>query len=93
VITVSAAKESGNLVMIVTDNGVGAPEEALSGRKVGVGLGSTRERLATMYPERHTFTLRRPAEGGTEVHIGLPLRFADREDPAFQDEKPAVADR
>ncbi len=94
VITVSAAKEGRDLVMTVTDNGIGPPEDALSGRKVGVGLGSTRERLATMYPDRHTFTMRRSAEGGTEVRIAIPFCFADYEDPSsFHYEKPAVADR
>lgn len=86
VIEVLAANESSELVLSVTDNGVGAPEEALSGRRMGVGLGSTRERLASMYPERHKFVMRRTAEGGTEVRIAIPLRLADCEDPASHDE-------
>lgn len=93
VIAVSAARGNRDLVMTVTDNGVGPPEDALSGRKTGVGLGSTRERLATMYPDRHTFSMRRMAEGSTEVRIAIPLRFAEYEGPSFHDEQPAVADR
>lgn len=91
-IKVSAGKESRDLILTVADNGIGAPEDALSGRKMGVGLGSTRERLAAMYPDRHAFAMRRLEEGGTEVRIAIPLRFAEDEDP-FHDEQPAVADR
>lgn len=91
-ITVSGAKESSNLVLTVTDNGIGPPEGALSGRKMGVGLGSTRERLATMYPERHTFSMKRLEEGGAEVRIAIPIRFEDEERP-FHNEHSAAADR
>lgn len=93
VISVSVAKQGAELIMSVTDNGLGPPEEALSGRKTGVGLGSTRDRLTTMYPDRHTFSMRRLAEGGTEVRIAIPLRFADNEAPPLDHEHPAVADR
>ena len=93
VIEVSALRESRNLVVTVTDNGIGAPEDALSGRKTGVGLGSTRERLATMYPDRHTFTMRRLPKSGTEVRITIPFRLLDCEGPPVPDEQPAVADR
>ena len=61
--------------------------------KLGVGLGSTLERLATMYPERQTFSMQRPAEGGTEVRIAIPLRFPDHERPSTHDEQPAITDR
>ena len=49
--------------------------------KIGVGLGSTCERLR-MYPEQSRFSIRRPQEGGTEVRITLPLRFELSRDPA-----------
>jgi two-component system, LytTR family, sensor kinase len=92
-IAVSAGREGSDLVMTITDNGIGAPEEALTGRKLGVGLGSTLERLATMYPERQTFSMQRPPEGGTEVRIAIPLRFPDHERPSTHDEQPATTDR
>ena len=63
------------VVVRVTDNGIGPPADA-SQMKIGVGLGSTCERLTRMYAERHAFSIRRPPEGGTEVRITLPLRFA-----------------
>ena len=77
IIKVSAAQEEGQLVITVADNGVGPPSADAQGIKVGIGLGSTCERLAKMYQERHSFSMRRPAEGGTEVRIAIPLRFAD----------------
>jgi sensor histidine kinase YesM len=93
VIAVAAAAEKRELVLSVTDNGVGPPQDDLAGIKMGVGLGSTRDRLATMYPNRHTFTMRRPPEGGTQFRIAIPLRYPDYEDGSSHDEQPAVADR
>ena len=75
VIDVRAAAEKGSLAITVTDNGIGPPADA-SQMKIGVGLGSTCERLTRMYAERHGFSIRRLQEGGTEVRITLPLRFA-----------------
>lgn len=93
VITVSAINRNGELVLTVTDNGMGAPEDALSGKKVGVGLGSTRNRLATMYPARHTFSMEKRAEGGTDVRIAIPFRLMSQEKRSVHDEQPASADR
>jgi two-component system, LytTR family, sensor kinase len=93
IITVSATASVSELVLTVTDNGSGPPVGDLVGLKVGVGLGSTRERLERMYPGCHTFSLRRPAEGGAEVRITIPLRVTDSADRAEHDEQPALADR
>jgi len=93
VIAVTAARAGQDLVLTITDNGIGLPDEDLSKMKIGIGVGSTRERLSTMYPDRHTFTMRRPPEGGTEVRIVVPLRLAEFEEGASPDEQPAVADR
>lgn len=76
IIKVRAAEEEHALAITVTDNGIGPPAEA-SQMKIGVGLGSTCERLTRMYPERHGFSIRRLQEGGTEVRITLPLRFTN----------------
>ncbi len=84
VITVAASAEKSDLVLTVTDNGIGPDEDALSGRKVGIGLGSTRERLAAMYQDRHAFTMRRLAEDRTEVRILIPLRFSNGEEDSME---------
>ncbi|GEM_PF-775937 len=93
VIAVTAAREGQELVLTVTDNGVGLPDGEAAALKIGVGLGSTHERLSTMYPDRHSFTMRRPPGGGTQVRIAVPLRFADFEEGSSPDEQPAAADR
>jgi sensor histidine kinase YesM len=93
IITVSAVSQGGELVLTVTDNGIGPPAEDPAEMKIGVGLRSTCERLARMYANRHAFSIRKAAEGGAEVRIAIPLRFADYEDRSSRDEPPAVADR
>jgi two-component system, LytTR family, sensor kinase len=93
VITVSAVCQGSELVLAVTDNGIGPPIENPAEMKVGVGLRSTCERLARMYPNNHTFSIRKPEEGGAEVHIAIPLRFPDNEDRSSHDKQPATADR
>lgn len=86
IITVSAVSQAGELVLAVTDNGIGPPAGDPAEMKIGVGLRSTRERLEGMYPSRHTFSIRKPAEGGAEVRIGIPLRFAVCGDRSTHDE-------
>ncbi len=93
IITVSAVSQGNELVLSVTDNGIGLQEEDQADMKIGVGIGSTSERLARMYPDRHTFSIRRPAEGGAEVRIAIPLRLADYEDESTHDEQSTIADR
>jgi two-component system, LytTR family, sensor kinase len=79
IIAVRVAQEENRLAITVTDNGVGTPAD-MNGIKIGVGLGSTCERLARMYPERHQLSIQRPPEGGTEVRIVIPIRFASSVD-------------
>jgi len=93
IVTVSAAGQEGHLLLTVTDNGVGPPAEDPAGMKVGVGLGSTRERLSRMYLNSHTFLIRKLPEGGAEVRIVIPLRFAYDEEPAYDDEQTSTAGR
>ena len=93
VIKVSAVAAQDTLVLTVTDNGIGPPGQEGAEIKVGVGLGSTCERLARMYPDRQTFSMRRPPEGGAEVRITIPLRSAAGEDRPYHYEQPAPADR
>jgi two-component system, LytTR family, sensor kinase len=71
VIRVRSHVEGKNLTLTVADNGSGVRAGSLRG---GVGLSSTRERLARMYPERHCLELRPLPEGGTEARIVLPFR-------------------
>lgn len=77
VIAVSASGAGDELVLRVRDNGVGLDNGDASNLKMGVGLGSTCERLERMYPNRHSFRITGPAQGGAEVLITIPLRIDD----------------
>ena len=73
-ISIQSRLDAGRIVLAVADNGTGIPNEQLAELDVGIGLGSTCERLARMYSDQHAFSLRRLPEGGTEIRITLPLK-------------------
>lgn len=93
VIKVRAVLEAGQLVITITDNGLGLPAVDSNGMKIGVGLGSTCERLDKMFREQHNFSMRRPPEGGAEVRIAIPLRFASAAGHAISHEAIQALDR
>lgn len=70
---VEAHCEGAELVLAVTDDGPGPDEPA-----EGVGLGATRERLATLYGPRARLELGRTAEGGARVEVRLPYHELER---------------
>jgi predicted aspartyl protease len=53
IIKVSAASQGSELVLSVTDNGIGLQVDDPAMMKIGVGLQSTCERLSRMYPDSH----------------------------------------
>lgn len=77
VIWIRGLRQEHELVLTVSDNGSGPPSERLDDINMGLGLGSTRERLVRMYPGRHSVSMQRLPEGGTEVQIALPLCWED----------------
>jgi two-component system, LytTR family, sensor kinase len=76
-IWIRGVRQLDQLVMTVRDNGSGPPAERLNELEMGIGLGSTSERLERMYPGRHTFSMQKLPEGGTEIRIALPLEWAE----------------
>jgi LytS/YehU family sensor histidine kinase len=74
-IAVRVVKDEQRLAMTVRDNGIGTPAQTEE-IKIGVGLGSTCERLARTHGDGQQFSIRRLETGGTEVLITIPLRFA-----------------
>jgi LytS/YehU family sensor histidine kinase len=72
-IEVRSARDSETLVLTVKDNGNG-PAQTLNEMTLGVGLGSTQERLSRMYPRNHQLSVERSDDGGTLVYISLPFR-------------------
>lgn len=73
-IEVRSTKNSDMLMLTIKDNGSGPPHASLAELPLGVGLGSTQERLSRMYPQGHRFSVERSTEGGTLVHIHIPFR-------------------
>ncbi len=67
------------LVLTVADDGPGLAPGADNGR--GVGLRNTRERLAALYGEAHTFTLLPRATGGLVAEVRLPFHTSPLDAP------------
>jgi sensor histidine kinase YesM len=91
-LTIEAEREGDRLAVTVRDNGVGVAP-GVSPAAFGIGLGATCERLAGLYPGRHTFGMRALPEGGTEVRITLPFHLAPAEVAQHAHTRTAGADR
>jgi LytS/YehU family sensor histidine kinase len=76
-IWIKSFRDSSQLVLTVSDNGVGLPNDRIAELEMGIGLSSTCERLARMYAQQHSFSIRPLAEGGAEVRVALPFRNSD----------------
>ncbi|HZC65019.1 MAG TPA: histidine kinase [Candidatus Dormibacteraeota bacterium] len=84
-IAIRSRKEKDQLVLAVTDNGVGPADGALGNNEGGIGLGATRQRLDRLYPGANELSLSKSLAGGTEVRVVLPFRSLaatmERHDP------------
>ncbi|MCM2271270.1 MAG: sensor histidine kinase [candidate division Zixibacteria bacterium] len=76
-VTVAAAKENGFLKLTVQDDGVGLDVPSRSTGE-GVGLRTTRTRLAALYGERYRFALTSPDNGGTLATLEIPLQIGEK---------------
>ena len=93
-IQIQSARENGNLVLSITDNGAGVAAESLKELEMGVGLGSTCERLTRMYADSGKLAVRRAQPIGTEVRVTLPLRLTAATTATGENYEPsAIADR
>ncbi|HEY2471397.1 MAG TPA: histidine kinase [Terracidiphilus sp.] len=72
-IWISSVCDGDAIRLTVRDNGSGLDAENVAALEKGIGLGSTCERLERMYPGRHSLSIRKLPEGGTEVSIALPF--------------------
>ena len=81
-ITVSAGRIGDRLELAIADDGVGLPAGTGAGpapdaaRRDGLGLATTRERLAVMYSGSAAFSIERGPEGGTIARISIPAQVA-----------------
>jgi two-component system, LytTR family, sensor kinase len=71
-VEIGARRDGGDLVLWVRDDGVGLQSDA--GRRQGLGLANTRERLATLYGVRARLDLTSNPDGGTTATVRLPYK-------------------
>jgi two-component system, LytTR family, sensor kinase len=69
---VKARRESGNLILLVCDDGPGLPEAPVF-KPEGLGTKNVRSRLRQRYGEHQTFELRNAEGGGAVASITIPL--------------------
>jgi len=79
-LSVRAEVQHGKLAVTVADSGVGFGKAATAG--TGVGLANIRERLALLYGNKASFSVRESVGGGTAVTITVPYKSLDNGAPA-----------
>lgn len=72
--TEGAPGQEGSLVIEVSDDGPGLPDDWDPERDAGVGLSNTRERLAAMYGDAAELVVEAGPAGGVRARVRLPLR-------------------
>jgi signal transduction histidine kinase len=71
-VVISASSAAGVLTLVVRDDGVGLPAGGVA--REGVGLATTRARLAQLYGDAHLLTIAPAPDGGTVCTIRIPCR-------------------
>jgi LytS/YehU family sensor histidine kinase len=72
-IRITASHSERSLRLQIKDNGPGLVGSAGVQSKGGLGLGSTRERLRTLYGDDQELDIRNAAGGGVEVNVRIPF--------------------
>jgi two-component sensor histidine kinase len=78
-ITIWSHRENNTLVVRVTDNGPGLPEQNNLSKQKGIGLTNTQARLRALYGNQHRIEFKRPDGGGFMVEIAIPFGSAATE--------------
>lgn len=76
-VKVSAERQNGNLLLEVSDDGIGLKNIEISKIPQGVGLKNTRARLNHLYGEKHEFEMRSRKKGGVKLHLTIPYQTAN----------------
>jgi sensor histidine kinase YesM len=72
-VEIRAQKVADQLVLSVSDSGVGLTETTDSPAKKGIGLSNTRARLRSLYPGRHSFAIQNRSERGCVAELRIPF--------------------
>lgn len=83
-ITIRSEVSTAHLVLTVSDNGSGLRGKNLQDLTLGVGLASTCDRLARMYGNEGSLTVKSPDEGGTRVCLTLPFQRSARRQTTYE---------
>ncbi len=75
-IDIGSRREGERLLLVIQDTGIGVVPGEERNARAGVGLSNSRARLAELYGEDWSLELRNRAEGGSELMLELPLRYA-----------------
>jgi len=80
-ITLSAKRQSGYLILTVTDNGGGSADDHSreASPREGIGLRTTRERLQKLYGSDQSLQFIRQPGRGAQASIRVPFRIVPRE--------------
>lgn len=76
-VAIEASRRGDAIVVAVRDDGPG--HDAARGESGGIGLSSTRDRLAALYGADGALTLTRLPAGGTEAALRIPFHRAPRD--------------
>jgi two-component sensor histidine kinase len=85
-IWIIASQDGRDLHLQVKDNGPGLAKLNDGPSRAGLGLRTTRERLQTLYGNKHSFEISSAAGGGVEVCVTIPFRDEpqlSKDDEAF----------
>jgi sensor histidine kinase YesM len=73
-ITICAARQNGNLLLQVSDDGQGFVSKNGKENSDGIGLSNVRARLENLYGGRQIFSINEIPNGGVTVKIEIPFR-------------------
>jgi len=75
-IRIAVSCDAHNLYLRIRDNGPGLSDSGVGQPAIGLGLRATRERLQTLYGNKHSVDIRDAPEGGVEACVRIPFRVA-----------------
>ncbi len=76
-VIVGSERENGNLLLSVSDNGVGLKNTDISTIPEGVGLRNTKSRLKHLYGIKHKFEILPVEKGGVRLNLTIPYQAAN----------------